>query len=448
MIRGVICLLVLFQSSQIFAQISLNVKDYGAIGDGLHDDTESIQHAIDIGAQQNKIVFIPTGTYLITSLDITSSLKGSTNTILLKKASAKLETYSFCKISNQNSIVVENIVFNGAAKLGVDKEPTEGSIPLFIIKSHDIDVQNCKFLNSVMSGLRIESSSNIKISKCESAASRGKFGDGFYFSNSSEMSITNCRANDFTRIGFVAEKNSYSLDFESCLAQNGHSASKIRGGSEYNGGFWYENSGNISTVNCTALNITHRGFVAVSSSALGTILNSRGVQFTFVNCITENVPLGFQASSKTGAPITAKYEKCIARNSTKGFTLKASNQEDLFSYLRCTSILSPIDINSKNVVGFSWESNSFLPAANKNIQRPTMIIKDCFVDYTQSVNLTQLLRKDNNNGDLSTYTGGEINILIDNLKNSLGGGEVILKARKGKPNYKIQNTSVKTGYVK
>lgn len=38
-----------------------NVKDYGAIGDGLHDDTAAIQAAIDTG----RCVYLPSGSYLI-----------------------------------------------------------------------------------------------------------------------------------------------------------------------------------------------------------------------------------------------------------------------------------------------------------------------------------------------------------------------------------------------
>lgn len=46
----------------------VNVKDYGAVGDGMHDDTAAIQAAIDTAeASGGGIVFIPAGTYIVSS---------------------------------------------------------------------------------------------------------------------------------------------------------------------------------------------------------------------------------------------------------------------------------------------------------------------------------------------------------------------------------------------
>ncbi len=43
----------------------LNVKDYGAIGDGKADDTLALQRALDAGGNGHRIIYLPTGTYLI-----------------------------------------------------------------------------------------------------------------------------------------------------------------------------------------------------------------------------------------------------------------------------------------------------------------------------------------------------------------------------------------------
>lgn len=52
----------------------VNVLDYGAVGDGVTDDTASIQTAIDAAQTANKILFVPAGTYKITArLDVSPS---------------------------------------------------------------------------------------------------------------------------------------------------------------------------------------------------------------------------------------------------------------------------------------------------------------------------------------------------------------------------------------
>src|SRR5438128_1926116 len=54
-----------------------NVRDFGAAGDGKHDDTEAIQHAIDDG---DGIVEIPRGNYKLTrTLTVDLARRGRTS---------------------------------------------------------------------------------------------------------------------------------------------------------------------------------------------------------------------------------------------------------------------------------------------------------------------------------------------------------------------------------
>ena len=53
--------------------ITLNVKDFGAFGDGVHDDTSAIQAAI-LCCPKNARVLIPKGTYPVTALFLKSDM--------------------------------------------------------------------------------------------------------------------------------------------------------------------------------------------------------------------------------------------------------------------------------------------------------------------------------------------------------------------------------------
>ena len=78
---------------------------YGAVGDGVADDTEAIQAAIN----SNDRVFIPDGTYMVSSplvVDDTTYLFGGVNSII--KASAEME----CIIKNSENVAFVNQNFS------------------------------------------------------------------------------------------------------------------------------------------------------------------------------------------------------------------------------------------------------------------------------------------------------------------------------------------------
>jgi hypothetical protein len=59
----------------------VSVKDFGAVGDGVADDTVAIQAAIDSCWNTSRTLYVPSGTYLVTGLTLTGS-SGQQNTVL------------------------------------------------------------------------------------------------------------------------------------------------------------------------------------------------------------------------------------------------------------------------------------------------------------------------------------------------------------------------------
>lgn len=62
--------------------LPVNVKDYGAVGDGVTDDTTAVEAAISGAAQAGLPCYIPSGTYLLNSSAITTTVLGDGNFVL------------------------------------------------------------------------------------------------------------------------------------------------------------------------------------------------------------------------------------------------------------------------------------------------------------------------------------------------------------------------------
>ena len=57
---------------------TVSVKDFGAVGDGVTDDTAAIQAAIDSFPANGGTIYLPIGTYLISTLNFPNDPKPST----------------------------------------------------------------------------------------------------------------------------------------------------------------------------------------------------------------------------------------------------------------------------------------------------------------------------------------------------------------------------------
>ncbi|MBV5347113.1 hypothetical protein JZU46_02705, partial [bacterium] len=89
--KQILVFFILFFSFNISANQRVNVRDFGAVGDGITKDTKAFQEAITQGAKDKRIVYIPEGEYYIGPLKLFSNtsielsdfavIKGSTDTI-------------------------------------------------------------------------------------------------------------------------------------------------------------------------------------------------------------------------------------------------------------------------------------------------------------------------------------------------------------------------------
>jgi len=142
-----------------FADV-VNVKDFGAVGDGVTDDTAAIQETLNSGA---KSVFFPSGTYMIGAAGLTGVSNqnwvgdGFQKTILKM---AVPPTLDMVYINNCPDFGIEGITFDGNGKLTAGVGHFPSLLPcIYIVNSNRCYIRNCGFIGFYNCGLLINVSS-------------------------------------------------------------------------------------------------------------------------------------------------------------------------------------------------------------------------------------------------------------------------------------------------
>ena len=123
----------------------VNVKSFGAVGDGVTDDTSAITKAFT----KSNNVYFPAGVYLTNQISLTGKTKltiTGDNAVLL--ASPSIENYqSVLYIDNSSNILIKGITIDGN-KENIEGDPTGGVFNTRITDCHDIEIIDCKSVNS------------------------------------------------------------------------------------------------------------------------------------------------------------------------------------------------------------------------------------------------------------------------------------------------------------
>ena len=117
-------------------ELWVSVKDFGAVGDGVADDTAAIQDAINAGSS----VFFPVGTYLVSDqidLKVDLLLQGETGSKLLLKNGV---TPYVLRGDAVNNFVMRDMTIEGNGASGYST--------VYITNSTNVTIQNCKITKS------------------------------------------------------------------------------------------------------------------------------------------------------------------------------------------------------------------------------------------------------------------------------------------------------------
>lgn len=212
------------------ARQQVSVEDFGAVGDGVTDDTDAIQNCIDQAAIEGFTVHIPRGTYLVSS-----SLQFPTSTTLHSvEVSGEKQESSYEWNADKPSVIIKasaamSAVFTARdgltstlsqyAKLNNVAVDGNGLADYGYINGGQDTVENCTFYNCAKSGIYLGTFTNSSLFNnvsCIANQEHGAVLDGDW----STVSIwNNCEFRGNT-IGGVIVYKSIASHFTDCIFEN------------------------------------------------------------------------------------------------------------------------------------------------------------------------------------------------------------------------------------
>lgn len=186
--------------AEIILDDTINVHQFGAVGNGTTDDTESIQAAID-NSESRVVEFSNNKKYVVRN-PIEISLD---NTVINGNGAVLIPYYGngFNISPPDETAPVYNITIN---KLNFDCSHAINGIYTYMASK--VDIMNCSFTNVTNTGINIGNSEFVNVSYCDLNGQNGGSlislkGDNFIYNNkivsSRFINIHNCNFNNFDK---------------------------------------------------------------------------------------------------------------------------------------------------------------------------------------------------------------------------------------------------------
>lgn len=361
----------------------IRVSDFGARGDGRTDDTAAVIAADAAAAAARKPLFFPAGVYAIEPIEARTSWMGAGSTRSILRYRGRATTFvNLVSASRIDRIRFVDLGFDGAASTDPiswdarNYNRFTGCAGLSIDSCRDARILRCRATNTFAHGFRLLKVRGGEIRDCSTRRSRGVFGDGFLILSSIDTLVTDCTAQDYTRIGIVADRTDVTeplcqqLTIRNCRSEFGHHASSIYGGSEFNAGVWIENCTSSTIEGVHASGNTHRGISVCSGKITPDFAGNRAL-INIRNCKTKGGEFGITTYSLIDLPITATVTECDASSALIAFQGTANTGKDEIIWTYCRADYNASATNGR---GFATDITSKVDG------RPTFTVgKGCTI---------------------------------------------------------------------
>jgi polygalacturonase len=135
---------------QNYARDYVSVKDFGAVGDGVTDDTLAFKKAISL----NKNLYVPDGIYIISDvLYLKNSIQGQQNSKIIRINNDGLISSRLLWLDNVENITISNLFFDSTWN-GIDNVNEQGHC-ITLGGCKNITIKNCHISNFYGDGVYI-----------------------------------------------------------------------------------------------------------------------------------------------------------------------------------------------------------------------------------------------------------------------------------------------------